>query len=183
MGSIINPNEKQTWAITAQGITVMGKTKSYNTYEEMLRSSDPGLINYVTDASGDPTVNSGFAVYRYSNGIFTKIYEGEMMDPDLGMVLEWSKIVNGPASTPTDIDAAVEKTQPMEIQKDDTGRVVGLAVNGILLATEEQIAELEGKTAGALHFKGVVENKEALPTEGNVWRITSTCLSAKLILY
>ncbi len=167
MGTIINPNEKQTWAITAQGITVMGKTKSYNTYEEMLRSPDPGLINYVTDASGDPTVNSGFAVYRYSNGIFTKIYEGEMMDPDLGMVFEWSKIVNGPTSTPTDIDAAVEKTQPMEIQKDDTGRIVGLAINGILLATEEQIAELEGKTAGALHFKGVVENKEALPTEGN----------------
>jgi hypothetical protein len=167
MGSIINPNEKQTWAITAQGITVMGKTKSYNTYEEMLRSSDPGLINYVTDASGDPTVHSGFAVYRYSNGIFTKIYEGEMMDPDLGMVFEWSKIVNGPTSAPADIDAAVEKTQPMEIQKDDTGRIVGLAVNGILLATEEQITELEGKTAGALHFKGVVENKEALPTEGN----------------
>lgn len=167
MGSIINPNEKQTWAITAQGITVMGKTKSYNTYEEMLRSPDPGLINYVTDASGDPTVHSGFAVYRYSNGIFTKIYEGEMMDPDLGMTFEWSKIVGGPTSTPTDIDAAVEKTQPMEIQKDDTGRIVGLAVNGILLATEEQITELEGKTAGALHFKGVVENKEALPTEGN----------------
>lgn len=168
MGSIINPGEKQTWAITAQGITVMGKTKSYNTYEEMLQSNDPGLINYVTDASGDPTVHSGFAVYRYANGIFTKVYEGEMMDQDLGMAFEWSKIVNGPASTPTDIDAAVEKTQPMEIQKDDTGRVVGLAVNGILLATEEQIAELEGKTAGALHFKGVVENKAALPTEGNV---------------
>lgn len=167
MGSIINPNEKQSWAITAQGITIMGKTKSYATYEQMLQSSDPGLINYVTDASGDPTVHSGFAVYRYSNGIFTKIYEGEMMDPDLGMAFEWSKIVNGPTSTPTDIDAAVEKTQPMEIQKDDTGRIVGLAVNGILLATEEQIAELEGKTAGALHFKGVVENKEALPTEGN----------------
>ena len=167
MGSIINPNERQTWAITAQGITVMGKTKSYNTYEEMLRSPDPGLINYVTDASGDPTVHSGFAVYRYSNGIFTKIYEGEMMDPDLGMTFEWSKIVNGPTASPADIDAAVEKTQPMEIQKDDTGRIIGLAVNGILLAIEEQITELEGKTAGALHFKGVVENKEALPTEGN----------------
>lgn len=168
MGSIINPNEKQTWAITAQGITVMGKTKSYNTYEEMLQSSDPGLINYVTDASGDPTVHSGFAVYRYANGIFTKVYEGEMMDPDLGMAFEWSKIVNGPTATPTDIDAAVVKTQPMELQKDDTGRIVGLAVNGILLATEKQITELEGKTAGALHFKGVVENKAALPTEGNV---------------
>lgn len=167
MGSIINPNERQTWAITASGITVMGKTKSYNTYEEMLRSPDPGLLNYVTDASGDPTVHKGFAVYRYSNGIFTKIYEAEMMDPDQGIVFDWDQIVNKPTSSTADIDAAVEKTQPMEIQKDDTGRIIGLAVNGILLATEEQIADLEGKTAGALHFKGVVENKEALPTEGN----------------
>jgi len=94
MGSIINPNERQTWAITASGITVMGKTKSYNTYEEMLRSPDPGLLNYVTDASGDPTVHKGFAVYRYSNGIFTKIYEAEMMDPDQGIVFDWDQIVN-----------------------------------------------------------------------------------------
>lgn len=167
MGSIINPNERQTWAITAQGITVMGKTKSYNTYEEMLRSPDPGLINYVTDASGDPTVHSGFAVYRYSNGIFTKIYEGEMMDPDLGMVFEWSKIVNGPTAAPADIDAAVAQSKQLELQKNEDDQIIGLAAGGVLLATQEQITVLEGKVSGALHFKGVVENKEALPTEDN----------------
>ena len=168
MGSIINPNERQTWAISAQGVTIMGKTKSYNTYEEMLRSSDPGLINYVTDASGDPTVNSGFAVYRYSNGIFTKIYEGEMMDQDLGVTFEWSTILNGPKAAVEDIDAAAEKCKQLTLNTDEAGLVNGLLVNGILLATDEQIKVLEGKISGALHFKGVVENKEALPAEGNV---------------
>lgn len=168
MGSIINPNERQTWAISAQGVTIMGKTKSYNTYEEMLRSSDPGLINYVTDASGDPTVKSGFAVYRYSNGIFTKIYEGEMMDQDIGVTFEWSTILNGPKAAVEDIDAAAEKCKQLTLNTDEAGLVNGLLVNGILLATDEQIKVLEGKVSGALHFKGVVENKEALPAEGNV---------------
>lgn len=167
MGSIINPNERQTWAISAQGVTIMGKTKSYNTYEEMLRSSDPGLINYVTDASGDPTVKSGFAVYRYSNGIFTKIYEGEMMDQELGVTFEWSTILNGPKAAVEDIDAAAEKCKQLTLNTDEAGLVNGLLVNGILLATDEQIKVLEGKVSGALHFKGVVENKEALPAEGN----------------
>lgn len=167
MGSIINPNERQTWAITAQGITVMGKTKSYNTYEEMLRSPDPGLINYVTDASGDPTVHKGFAVYRYSNGIFTKIYEGEMMDPDLGMIIDWDQIVNKPASSTADIDAAVAQSKQLELQKNEDDQIIGLAAGGVLLATQEQITVLEGKVSGVLHFKGVVEDKATLPTEGN----------------
>lgn len=167
MGSIINPNERQTWAITAQGITVMGKTKSYNTYEEMLRSPDPGLINYVTDASGDPTVHKGFAVYRYSNGIFTKIYEGEMMDPDLGMIIDWDQIVNRPTSTTADIDAAVAQSKQLELQKNEDDQIIGLAAGGVLLATQEQITVLEGKVSGVLHFKGVVEDKDTLPTENN----------------
>ena len=176
MGSIINPNERQTWAITASGITVMGKTKSYNTYEEMLRSPDPGLINYVADASGDPTVHKGFAVYRYSNGIFTKIYEGEMMDPDLGIIFDWDQIVNKPASTTADIDAAValkhehpnmETLNALSATADESGVINALMVNGILLATQAQIDELTAKVSGALSFKGVVENEAALPAEGN----------------
>ena len=176
MSSIINPNERQTWAITAQGITVMGKTKSYNTYEEMLRSSDPGLINYVTDASGDPTVHKGFAIYRYRNGIFTKIYEGEMMDPDLGMVIDWDQIVNKPTSTTVDIDAAVAQSKQLELQKNEDDQIIGLAAGGILLATQEQITVLEGKMAGALHFKGVVDTRADLdtiqsPIVGDVWHV------------
>lgn len=176
MSSIINPNERQTWAITAQGITVMGKTKSYNTYEEMLRSSDPGLINYVTDASGDPTVHKGFAIYRYRNGIFTKIYEGEMMDPDLGMVIDWDQIVNKPTSTTVDIDAAVAQSKQLELQKNEDDQIIGLAAGGVLLATQEQITVLEGKMAGALHFKGVVDTRDDLdtiqsPIVGDVWHV------------
>ena len=176
MGSIINPNERQTWAITASGITVMGKTKSYNTYEEMLRSPDPGLLNYVTDASGDPTVHKGFAVYRYSNGIFTKIYEGEMMDPDLGIIFDWDQIVNKPTSSTTDIDAAVaqkhehpnmETLNALSSTADESGVINALMVNGILLATQAQIDDLTAKVSGALSFKGVVEDEAALPAEGN----------------
>lgn len=176
MGSIINPNERQTWAITASGITVMGKTKSYNTYEEMLRSPDPGLLNYVTDASGDPTVHKGFAVYRYSNGIFTKIYEGEMMDPDLDMTIDWDQIVNKPTSSTTDIDAAVaqkhehpnmETLNALSSTADESGVINALMVNGILLATQAQIDDLTAKVSGALSFKGVVEDEAALPAEGN----------------
>lgn len=176
MGSIINPNEKQTWAITAQGITVMGKTKSFNTYEEMLRSPDPGLINYVTDATGDPTVKKGFAVYRYANGIFTKIYEGESMDQDIGITYDWKAIVNGPTSSPADIDAAVaqkhehanlETLNALSSMTDAEGVINALLVNGVLLATKEQVDELTAKVSGALSFKGVVENQEALPAEGN----------------
>lgn len=176
MGSIINPNERQTWAITASGITVMGKTKSYNTYEEMLRSPDPGLINYVTDASGDPTVHKGFAVYRYSNGIFTKIYEGEMMDPDLGIIFDWDQIVNKPTSSTTDIDAAVaqkhehpnmETLNALSSTADESGVINTLMVNGILLATQAQIDDLTAKVSGALSFKGVVEDEAALPAEDN----------------
>lgn len=176
MGSIINPNEKQTWAITAQGITVMGKTKSFNTYEEMLRSPDPGLINYVTDATGDPTVKKGFAVYRYANGIFTKIYEGESMDQDIGITYDWKAIVNGPTSSPADIDAAVaqkhehanlETLNALSSTTDAEGVINALLVNGVLLATKEQVDELTAKVSGALSFKGVVENQEALPAEDN----------------
>lgn len=176
MGSIINPNEKQTWAITAQGITVMGKTKSFNTYEEMLRSPDPGLINYVTDATGDPTVKKGFAVYRYANGIFTKIYEGESMDQDIGITYDWKAIVNGPTSSPADIDAAVaqkhehvnlETLNVLSSTTDAEGVINALLVNGVLLATKEQVDELTAKVSGALSFKGVVENQEALPAEDN----------------
>lgn len=166
MGSVINPNEKQTWAITAQGVTVMGKTKSYSTYQEMLKSSDPGLINWVVDASGDPTVKTGSACYRYENGIFTKIYETESMDQDLNGVFDWTQIQNGPTATGAEVDAAVAITKELSIQKTEDV-VTGLAVGGVLLATDDQVKTLEAKVSGVLSFKGVVENEAALPTEGN----------------
>lgn len=59
----------------------------------------------VIDATGDPTVDSGAATYvwREDPGEWIKLSEAESMD----VVLDWSKIQNGPASTPAEIDAAV----------------------------------------------------------------------------
>lgn len=60
---------------------------------------------FVADASMDSTVVSGGAVYLYkaSTGIWTKTSETESMD----VVLDWSKIQGKPASSPNEIDDAV----------------------------------------------------------------------------
>ena len=57
----------------------------------------------VIDASGDPTVTAGWALYVWDGSAFLKLSEGESLD----VTLEWSAIQNGPASTPTAIDGAV----------------------------------------------------------------------------
>ena len=90
-----------------------------------------------------------------------------MMDPDLGMIIDWDQIVNRPTSTTADIDAAVAQSKQLELQKNEDDQIIGLAAGGVLLATQEQITVLEGKVSGVLHFKGVVEDKDTLPTEDN----------------
>lgn len=59
----------------------------------------------VLDASDDPTVSSGAATYVWdnANSTWNKISEAESLD----VVLDWNNIVNGPSSTPAQIDAAV----------------------------------------------------------------------------
>lgn len=83
----------------------------------------------VRDASGDPTVNSGAALYAYSkpNDTFTKIAEYESMD----VTLQWSNIQGRPTSTPSQIDAAVanththsNKTQLDKISEDASGEIL-----------------------------------------------------------
>jgi hypothetical protein len=61
----------------------------------------------VLDASDDGTVDSGAAtyIYRQSDTSFTKIAEYESLD----VIMNWSDIVGGPSSSPTDIDDAVSK--------------------------------------------------------------------------
>ena len=68
----------------SKGITVVGRTKTYKTYQEMLDDVQPGSYAYVIDASGDPTVDSGFAYYRYEEGVWNKLFEEEMMDTTIG---------------------------------------------------------------------------------------------------
>ncbi|GGJ65470.1 hypothetical protein [Deinococcus aquiradiocola] len=59
----------------------------------------------VTDATGDPTVTSGAALYFYEKAAnkHTKVAEYESMD----VVLQWANIQGRPNSTPAAIDAAV----------------------------------------------------------------------------
>ena len=59
----------------------------------------------VEDASGDPTVNTGAALYGYkhSDTSFRKLSEFESLD----VVLDWNNIQNGPSSSAAQIDASV----------------------------------------------------------------------------
>ena len=68
-------------------------------------SKTTNYLVLVVDATGDATVKSGSALYAMdkSSGTFTKVAEYESMD----VVLRWSSIVDGPSSTPAQIDAAV----------------------------------------------------------------------------
>lgn len=61
----------------------------------------------VIDASADPTVSAGSALYAYDFGTTTiyKVAEYESMD----LVIQWSAIQGGPSSSATQIDDAVGK--------------------------------------------------------------------------
>ena len=61
----------------------------------------------VIDATGDSTVKAGAATYIYnaSSQLFTKISEFESLD----LVQSWDSIVDGPESTPEQIDQSVLK--------------------------------------------------------------------------
>lgn len=82
----------------------------------------------VTDATGDPTVGTGAALYAYSkaNNSFTKVAEYESMD----VTLQWSNIQGRPNSTPASIDLAVQnshthsnKAQLDKVSEDASGEI------------------------------------------------------------
>lgn len=83
MGVIINPGERP-WYVSPTGVTFVGKTRTYQTWDDMLKEQYPGKLAWVVDASGDPTVNVGSALYtwREYQG-WVKIYETESMDLDI----------------------------------------------------------------------------------------------------
>lgn len=83
MGVIINPGERP-WYTSTSGITIVGTTKTYQTWDDMLKEQYPGKLAWVVDATGDPTVNEGSALYtwRQHQG-WVKIYETESMDQDI----------------------------------------------------------------------------------------------------
>jgi len=83
---------------------------------------------YVNDATGDPTVLSGGALYFYKadTQTFIKVAEYESMD----VVINWNNIQGKPTSTPSGIDEAVanshihaNKTQLDLISQDADGNL------------------------------------------------------------
>lgn len=73
--------------------------------DALIATLDANAMILVVDASADPTVTQGSALYAYAADTDTtyKIAEYESMD----VVLNWSDIVGGPTSTPVQIDNAV----------------------------------------------------------------------------
>lgn len=75
--------------------------------DALIATLDANAMILVVDASADPTVDAGSALYAYAADTETiyKIAEYESMD----VVLNWADIVGGPISTPTQIDNAVSQ--------------------------------------------------------------------------
>ncbi|TLX65059.1 hypothetical protein DN820_01730 [Stutzerimonas nosocomialis] len=75
--------------------------------DTLIEALDANAMILVVDASGDPTVEAGSALYAYADDTDTvyKIAEYESMD----VVVQWSEIEGRPQSTPAQIDNAVSQ--------------------------------------------------------------------------
>lgn len=75
--------------------------------DALAATADANLMVLVVDASGDPTVTSGSALYAYDFNATTwyKLAEYESMD----VVVQWGDIQGGPVSLPAAIDTAVSQ--------------------------------------------------------------------------
>lgn len=76
--------------------------------DALAAAADRNLMILVVDATGDPTVGAGSALYAYDFTTTTmyKIAEYESMD----VTLNWVDIVGRPTSTPAQIDSAVAQS-------------------------------------------------------------------------
>ena len=105
MPSIINDSaaDMQNYYVSPVGVTVAGRTKEYATYTEMLSDPNPGKYGRVADATDDPTVKSGFAIYRRDGKVWTKIYEEESMD--LEEKITWETLPGKPDISAADLES------------------------------------------------------------------------------
>ena len=71
--SIINGNGV-SWQLPSRGISVLGGMKKYATYEELLRDNDKAKFAWVTDATGDPTVAIGGAMYSCNGDVVQRMF-------------------------------------------------------------------------------------------------------------
>lgn len=73
--------------------------------DALIATLDANTMILVVDASADPTVGAGSALYAYAAGTDTvyKLAEYESLD----VIVQWSEIEGRPSSTPAQIDNAV----------------------------------------------------------------------------
>ena len=121
-------NEKKlnlgSYGVSTKGITVAGSTKAYKTIAERDADKNSSMFAFVQDASADPTVKTGFAIYYKKSNGWKKVFEEEAMDQDISVLvtLQWSNLIGGPTSAPADIDDAVVKAHN-HLNKDVLDRI------------------------------------------------------------
>lgn len=116
-----------------------------------------GLFNgrriMVLDASGDPTVVSGFAVYVYSSGTssWTKIVEGESLD--VNTITDWSNITNKPNDLlhETDVVDNLTSTSTTDALSANQGKELKTLVDGKVSSVAE------GSTNGTVKIDGTTD--------------------------
>lgn len=80
--SVINGSNKN-YISTPTGITIIGRTKQYNTISERNKDSSNAYVKFalVEDATSDETVTKGSAIYYHNDdNSWTKLFETESMD-------------------------------------------------------------------------------------------------------
>lgn len=90
------------WSGASSTVSIVADIAARNA---LIATLDANTMILVIDASADPTVDAGSALYAYAADTDTtyKIAEYESMD----VVLQWADIQGGPTSTPAQIDSAV----------------------------------------------------------------------------
>lgn len=90
-----------------------GFKTDYNraTFPDLQGITDPqqGDTCFIEDATGDTTVTTGWAIYRYNGTMWQKIMEQEAMDAVI--THNWADINNKPTSDVHDIDVAAVKAK------------------------------------------------------------------------
>lgn len=73
---------------------VRGHIKYVATYADLdtVSEEDKKGIVFVADASGDPTVTSGWAQYLFRNSAWTKVAEGESLDVDVSSFINYESV-------------------------------------------------------------------------------------------
>ena len=103
-------------SVDTKGITVAGSTRTYHNIAErdQVNKLERPTFAWVEDATGDPTVNAGSALYFNKGNAWVKLYETEVMDQDLTLKVDWSQVTNKPNSSPEDIDLVVTAYSELE---------------------------------------------------------------------